>query len=136
MTTVPSATGTQTTQTQTTQTSTGASTLDYDAFLTLLTAQMKFQDPTKPMDATQFVAQLASFSNVEQAIKTNTKLDALMTTMSLNQADGLIGKKVTSADTKTVGKVKSVEIYSDGVVAVLEDGKKVLMEAGVKIEAA
>ncbi len=45
------------------------STLDYNSFLKLLTAQMKFQDPTKPTDATQFVSQLASFSSVEQGIK-------------------------------------------------------------------
>jgi flagellar basal-body rod modification protein FlgD len=137
MTTVPSATGTQTqTQNQAqTPTSTSASNLNYDSFLKLLTAQMKFQDPTKPMDSTQFVAQLASFSNVEQSIKVNTKLDALIATMSLNQADGLIGKTVTSADGATTGKVKAVQIYSDGVVAILENDKKILMEAGVKVEA-
>jgi flagellar basal-body rod modification protein FlgD len=137
MTTVPSATGTQTqTQNQAqTPTSTSASNLNYDSFLKLLTAQMNFQDPTKPMDSTQFVAQLASFSNVEQSIKVNTKLDALIATMSLNQADGLIGKTVTSADGATTGKVKAVQIYSDGVVAILENDKKILMEAGVKVEA-
>jgi flagellar basal-body rod modification protein FlgD len=133
MTTVSSATSTQTNTQNQTQTSSGASTLDYDAFLKLLTAQMKFQDPTKPMDSTQFVSQLASFSNVEQAIKTNTKLDAMITTMSLNQADGLIGKTVTSADGTLTGKVKAVQIFSDGAVAILENDKFVLMEAGVKV---
>ena len=71
---VPSATQTSG-QTQTPTSTSSASTLDYSAFLKLLTAQMKFQDPTKPMDSTQFVAQLASFSNVEQGIKMNTKLE-------------------------------------------------------------
>ena len=111
----------------------GTSTLGYDAFLKLLTAQMKFQDPTKPMDSTQFVAQLASFSNVEQGIKMNSKLDALITSMALNQADGLIGKVVTSPDGKVSGKVTAIQIFSDGAVAILEDGKKMLMEAGVKV---
>jgi flagellar basal-body rod modification protein FlgD len=131
------ATGSSTTtqqQQQTTTTSTKA-TLDYDSFLKLLTAQMKFQDPTKPMDSTQFVSQLASFSNVEQSIKMNSKLDALITTSSLNQADGLIGKTVTSADGTVTGKVASVRIFSDGVVAQLENGKNVLMESGVKVAA-
>ncbi|HML43034.1 MAG: flagellar hook assembly protein FlgD [Hyphomicrobium zavarzinii] len=111
----------------------GTSTLGYDAFLKLLTAQMKFQDPTKPMDSTQFVAQLASFSNVEQAMKTNTKLDSLITSLALNQADGLIGKTVTSADGSVSGKVASVRIVSTGAVAVLESGKEIVMEAGVKV---
>lgn len=129
--TSPSAT--QQTNTQTQTSNSGAASLDYDAFLKLLTAQMKFQDPTKPMDSTQFVAQLASFSNVEQTIKTNSKLDALITSMALNQADGLIGKTVTSYDGKITGKVAAIQVFSDGAVAVLEDGTKMLMEAGVKV---
>lgn len=137
MTTVSSATQTSTqTQNQTSSSSSSSgSTLDYDAFLTLLTAQLKYQDPTKPTDSTQYISQLASFSNVEQSIKMNSKLDALITTSSLNQADGLIGKTVTSADESVTGKVKAVKIYSDGVVAILENDKEVLMEAGVKVTA-
>ncbi|WP_439542357.1 flagellar hook assembly protein FlgD [Hyphomicrobium sp.] len=134
--TVPATTSSTTTQQQQQQTSTtgtAAGNLNYDSFLKLLTAQMKFQDPTKPMDSTQFVAQLASFSNVEQGIKMNSKLDALITSMALNQADGLIGKTVTSADGKVTGKVAAIQVFSDGAVAVLEDGKKMLMEAGVKV---
>ena len=52
--------------------------LDYNAFLKLLIAQMKNQDPTKPMDSTAFMAQLATFSQVEQSVSTNTKLDSLL----------------------------------------------------------
>ena len=58
---------------------------------------MKNQDPTKPTDPAQFVAQLASFSSVEQAIKTNSKLDSLMTSMALSQAEGIIGRTVVRA---------------------------------------
>lgn len=127
-----SATNAANTTTQTTTTNT-TSTLDYDSFLKLLTAQMQYQDPTNPTDATEFVSQLASFSSVEQGIKTNTKLDSLITSMALNQADGLIGKTVTSVDGKVSGVVKSVEIYSDGSLAVLDDGSKLLLGPGVKI---
>ena len=130
-----SSTATQQTQQQSSAPSARAD-LDYDSCLKLLTAQMKFQDPTKPMDSTQFVAQLASFSNVEQSIKMNSKLDALITSTGLNQADGLIGKTITSSDGTVTGKVVAVRIFSDGVVAELEDGKNVLVEAGVKVAAA
>jgi flagellar basal-body rod modification protein FlgD len=122
------------TQTNNTPTSTtGTATLDYNAFLKLLIAQMKNQDPTKPMDSTEFVAQLASFSNVEQAIKTNAKLDLLMTSLALSQADGLIGRTITSADGKFTGKVESVRIISGGAVAVLEGGKEIPLDAGVTV---
>ena len=40
-------------------------TTDYNSFLTLLTAQLKFQDPLAPLDATQFISQLSQFSSVE-----------------------------------------------------------------------
>jgi flagellar basal-body rod modification protein FlgD len=110
-----------------------AATVDYDAFLKLLVAQLENQDPTNPTDSAEFMAQLASFSNVEQGIKMNTKLDQLLISQALSQVDGLIGKTVTSADGKISGVVKEVQIYTNGAVAKLENGKEILMEAGVKI---
>jgi flagellar basal-body rod modification protein FlgD len=128
---VGSSTGTDTSTTSTTKTQT----LDYDAFLKLLIAQMQNQDPTKPMDSTQFVAQLASFSNVEQGIKTNSKLDSLMTAIAFNQAEGMIGRVVTSADGKTSGVVESVRIITGGAVAQLANGKEIPLDAGVTVSA-
>ncbi|MGR3716650.1 MAG: flagellar hook assembly protein FlgD [Thermohalobaculum sp.] len=49
---------------------------DFHTFLTLLTAQLRNQDPLAPLDSTQFVAQLASFSSVEQLVGVNDRLDA------------------------------------------------------------
>ena len=125
-------TGIATTETRA-ATPNSASTLDYNAFLKLLTAQMKYQDPTKPMDSTEFVAQLASFSNVEQGIKMNTKLDSLMTASALSQAVGLIGRTVTSEDGKTQGEIASVRIVTGGAVAVLKNGSEVPLVAGIKV---
>ena len=47
---------------------------DFTTFLKLLTAQLRNQDPLKPLDSTEFVAQLATFSSVEQQVKTNDTL--------------------------------------------------------------
>lgn len=52
-------------------------TADFESFLTLLTAQLRNQDPLSPLDSTEFVAQLASFSTVEQLVGTNERLDVL-----------------------------------------------------------
>lgn len=106
---------------------------DYNAFLKLLIAQLKKSDPTKPIDPTQYISQIASFSNVEQAVQANAKLDALMTSLALAQADGVIGRTVTSADGSVSGEVKSVRIVSGGAVAVLTSGNEVLLGAGVVI---
>src|SRR5258706_13840008 len=51
--------------------------LDKNAFLKLLVAQMKNQDPLKPMDNTEFVAQLAQFSNLEQVMVISQRLNTL-----------------------------------------------------------
>ncbi|MFK7945590.1 MAG: flagellar hook assembly protein FlgD [Paracoccaceae bacterium] len=50
---------------------------DFDSFLTLLTAQLRNQDPLSPLESTEFVAQLATFSAVEQQIVTNDRIEAL-----------------------------------------------------------
>lgn len=109
------------------------SSLDYDAFLQLLIAQMKNQDPTNPMDPTDQMAQLATFSQVEQAIKANAKLDALLTSAALSQADGIIGRTVTSADGAAEGEAVAFTVGAGGAVAVLEDGTEVPLGAGVTI---
>src|SRR5215813_8442151 len=51
---------------------------DFNNFLTLLTTQLKNQDPLSPMDSTQFTQQLVAFTGVEQQINTNAKLDQLI----------------------------------------------------------
>ena len=72
---------------------------DFETFLSLLTAQMRNQDPLKPVESTEFVAQLASFSAVEQQIRSNDRLDAILAALGGDGA-GLaewIGKEVQSA---------------------------------------
>jgi flagellar basal-body rod modification protein FlgD len=108
-------------------------TVDYNQFLQLLIAQLKNQDPTKPMDSAQFISQLASFSNVEQSIQMNTKLDALMTSSALSQAEGMIGRHISSADGATSGTIAAVRIVSGGAVALLENGAELTLEAGVTL---
>ena len=108
-------------------------TLDYSAFLQLLIAELQNQDPTAPMDPTEHISQLASFSAVEQGVKTNAKLDSLLTAFALSQADSVIGHTLTSADGDTTGKVASVRIISGGAVAVLENGSEIALAEGIKI---
>lgn len=107
--------------------------LDYNSFLTLLLAQLKNQDPTKPMDSTEYMSQLASFSNVEQSIKMNTKLDEMLTNQSLSQAENLIGKTISNDDGTVSGKVVSVKVTSDGSVATLNNGQTIELGQGVTV---
>ncbi len=108
-------------------------TLNYDNFLKLLVAQMKNQDPTEPMKSAEYMGQLASFSQVEQSVNMNTKLDALLSSSALSQAGGVIGRTVTSADGSVSGKVESVQVVNGGAVASLAGGKQLTLGAGVTI---
>ncbi|MRI54864.1 flagellar hook assembly protein FlgD [Methylobacterium sp. DB1607] len=110
-----------------------AAKMNADTFLKLLMAQLQNQDPTKPMDSTEYVGQLATFSQVEQATKTNQKLDSLLTSSFLNQADAIIGRTLTSADGLTTGTVQSVRVTGDGVMAKLADGREMLLASGISI---
>lgn len=58
---------------------------EFETFLTLLTAQIRSQDPLAPLDSTQFVEQLATFSSLELQAETNQKLDQI--TYLLSQED-------------------------------------------------
>ena len=104
-----------------------------ERFLKLLVTQMKNQDPTKPMESTDYIAQLATFSQVEQTVQTNSKIDQLMQMSLLGQADAIIGRTVTSADGAVSGQVAEVRIGSAGLIAVLADGTEFPVEAGMTV---
>jgi len=63
---------------------------DLNSFLTLLTSQLKNQDPLSPMDSTQFTNQLVQFSQVEQQININTNLASLLSLTQQNIASNVV----------------------------------------------
>ncbi|HEX8630220.1 MAG TPA: flagellar hook capping FlgD N-terminal domain-containing protein [Catenuloplanes sp.] len=69
--------------------------LDQDAFLKLLVAQLKYQDPSKPSDATQFLTQTAQFTQVEKLSQIADSQASLLTSQRLLGASNLIGREVT-----------------------------------------
>ncbi|MEM7569945.1 MAG: flagellar hook capping FlgD N-terminal domain-containing protein [Pseudomonadota bacterium] len=64
---------------------------DFDQFLSLLTTQLQNQDPLEPMDSSEFTNQLVQFTSVEQQIATNTNLENLIATMSVQSDGALLG---------------------------------------------
>ncbi|MEM9010065.1 MAG: flagellar hook capping FlgD N-terminal domain-containing protein [Pseudomonadota bacterium] len=74
-----------------------SATTDFKTFLQLLTTQLRNQDPLKPIESTEFVAQLASFSAVEQQVETNDQLSSIISFLVDGPASGLaewIGRQV------------------------------------------
>ncbi len=110
-----------------------AASVDYDSFLKLLVAEMQNQDPTKPMESTEYVAQLASFSNVEQSIQMNEKLDNLISSSFIASAGSLIGRTITSADGATSGEIVQVKVTNGIGTAVLASGAEISVDGRVTL---
>ena len=78
-------------------------TSNFDNFLTLLTQQLKNQDPLSPMETNEFTTQLVQFTGVEQAILTNTQLEQLVQVQLAGQtlsAVSFIGKEISAVGDK------------------------------------
>jgi flagellar basal-body rod modification protein FlgD len=74
---------------------------NFDTFLTLLTTQLKHQDPLSPMDSNQFTQQLVQFSQVEQQISSNQNLERLISltkSQTAVSAVSYLGKTLTMTD--------------------------------------
>ena len=104
MTTTSATNTTTTTVANTTNTDRQAIAKNFDQFLTLLTTQLKSQDPTAPLNTNDFTAQLVQFASVEQQIKSNDTLNSLLlTTQTSNVASalGFVGKTVSASGATT-----------------------------------
>jgi flagellar basal-body rod modification protein FlgD len=98
-----------------------------DDFMQLLVAQLKNQDPMKPMDDKEFVTQLAQFSALEASQKMTETIEALSASEMIVQAATLIGKQATAklptGETVT-GVISQVKIQDGKPIAVI-NGKDV-----------
>lgn len=91
--------------------------LDKDAFLQLLVAQMKYQDPLQPTDNTEYISQLATFTQLEET-------QNVQDTLTQSQANDLVGKTVIMQSTSTSGVTNTVTGVVDFVR--YENGKTYL----------
>lgn len=96
-------------------------TLGQDEFFKLLTTQLASQDPLEPMEDTAFIAQMASFSQLEMTSDMTKSFDKLNNTQQFASAHGYIGKNVTLSSGEE-GLVTSVE-RQNGETMVFLDGK-------------
>ena len=101
--------------------------LGKDVFLQLLVAQMRFQDPSKPVDSSQMMAQTATFSQVEKLEQLATQNAALLVLQEASTAGALVGRSVTYTDSdgaEVTGKVTAVRLASADQEAVATVGGK------------
>ncbi len=91
---------------------TATSSLKLDDLLKVLLTELTHQDPLKPVDNTQFLAQIAQFASLDATQQLNQNIEQLVTLQAVNQSVGLIGHTVTAAtSTGTVtGKVIALSL--------------------------
>lgn len=118
--------------------------LGKDDFLKLLTTELKNQDPMSPMDNKDFIAQMASFSSLEQMNNVATSVNDLHDTFAsltqqslVSQGAALIGKQVTGsdADGKSIsGVVDSVNFPLDGPITLQIGNLTLNLNSVTKVE--
>ena len=91
----------------------GISGLGVNDFLKLITIQLQNQDPLKPMDDTQFISQMASFTNLQQTQTLTADFEAYSQQAAINSAHSYLGGYVTVSDAAfgtVTGQVTSVTV--------------------------
>lgn len=94
-------------------------------FLNLLITQLKNQDPLNPMKDTEFIAQLANFSSLQQMTSMNSNMSTLLAQQNYTNAAGMIGKQVTTSDNKS-GVVSKVSLDQGQINLYVGDNKYTL----------
>jgi len=106
--------------------------LDKDAFFKLLITQLKYQDPLTPMENTEFIAQMAQFSSLEQMANMNANLSQFLRIQALSEGASLIGRNVETVDADTGeiirGEVVRVSFEEGSMYAYLDNDRKIDIE--------
>jgi flagellar basal-body rod modification protein FlgD len=99
-----------------------ASSLGMEDFLKILLTQLTYQDPLKPMDNQEFMAQMAQFTSLEQTQQLNNKIETLITNQAALQSVGLIGRTVdiTVNAGQLSGTVKALSLSGDAPLLTIE----------------
>ena len=100
-------------------------------FLKILLTQLNYQDPLKPMDNQEFMAQMAQFTTLQQTQQLSEKIDQLVANQAALQSVGLIGRSVdiTTASGVVTGSVTALALQGDApLLTVTTSGGTVLSD--------
>ncbi|MRX26845.1 flagellar hook assembly protein FlgD [Kangiella sp. HZ709] len=86
--------------------------IDQQEFIELFLAQLTYQDPLEPVDNSEFLAQMAQFSALEQARQTSQNIENLLFTTASSQASSLLGQRVDLGNID--GVIKAVTFSEQG----------------------
>lgn len=120
-----------------------SSELGKDEFLKILMAQLQNQDPLNPLDDKDFIAQMATFSSLEQLMNMSESIDALVQNQLISpivQYSHMVGKEVTyiskdgqGTQETVTSKVKAVSQKDGWAIFELENGEKIVADSILKV---
>ena len=116
-----------------------AKTMGQTEFLSLLVTQMRNQDPLKPVSDTEFIAQMAQFTSLEQTKEMGADLQQLRQSYNLTQGTALMGKPVKVATGEkenqvfTNGIVTDLKVNKDGDVSVMLNGQAYDLDSVIEV---
>jgi flagellar basal-body rod modification protein FlgD len=116
-----------------------AKTMGQTEFLNLLVTQMRNQDPLKPVSDTEFIAQMAQFTSLEQTKEMSADLQQLRQSYNLTQGTALMGKPVKVATGEkenqvfTNGIVTDLKVNKDGDVSVILNGQTYDLDSVIEV---
>lgn len=98
-----------------TSTNLRANSMNQEDFLKILLTQLTYQDPMKPVDNQQFLAQMAQFTSLEQTQQLNDKIAVLISNQAALQSVGLIGRTVdiTANGSTVTGSVTALSLSGE-----------------------
>ena len=108
-------------------------------FLKLLVTQMRNQDPLKPVSDTEFIAQMAQFTTLEQTKEMTTDIQKLRQSYALTQGTGLLGKEVKVATGEnedqvfTKGIVTDLKVNKDGDVSLIVNNQAYALDSVIAV---
>jgi flagellar basal-body rod modification protein FlgD len=100
-----------------------------DDFMKLLLAQLQHQDPLKPMEDQAFVAQVATFNQLEELTKLNATLASVLLSTQLNEASTMIGKYISAlgAEGEPITGLVSAASVVDGAARIHVGNERIAM---------
>jgi flagellar basal-body rod modification protein FlgD len=89
--------------------------LEFQSLLRIILTQLTYQDPLKPLDNSEFVSQLAQFSQLQQTQSLNDQIGNLLAAQSATQATALLGKTIdVTAGTSTISGIVDSVSFTTG----------------------
>ncbi len=104
------------------ETTVGQRDMGKEEFLSLLVSQLKNQNPMKPMENKEFMAQMAQFNSLQQMQSLNSTMEKFIGYQKLTQAGSLVGKKVKVLDSESgdtiTGTIEKINMSDSPTVQV------------------